>query len=73
MEVLFNVLECLGEIQSICLMENQCNLVGSKLFLDNTDVNPSEVVHTTYTPPIKSWTGVTCQLLILECVSQAHD
>lgn len=57
-KVLFNMLECLGEIQSICLMENQCSLVGNKLFFDNTGVNPSEVIHTTYFPPIKSWAGL---------------
>ena len=43
-KVLFNMLESLGEIQSICLMENQCSLVGNKLFFDNTGVNPSEVI-----------------------------
>lgn len=58
MAVLFSVLECLGEIEPIHLTENQCDLVGNKLFFNNTGVNPTGIIHTAYTPPIKFWTGL---------------
>lgn len=58
MEVLFNLLECLGEVLSIHLTENWYNFVGDELIFSNTGVNPNRIIHTTYTPPIKFGTGL---------------
>lgn len=58
MEVVFSVFECVGEIQSTYLTENQYNLVGNKLFFRNIGINPSGIFHTTYTPPRKFQAGL---------------
>lgn len=47
MEVLFNIQERLGEIQSVYLTESQCSLAGNTFF-SNTDINPNNYSHHLY-------------------------